>query len=904
MLSPPASPSRQSTNEGCTVVVDHGASTATMSGPYYDPVLEQQVLEQQDDGVLLLYALSFLDVATLLQKQVVSNRWKELCNKAISAKCKGNRPKAFQSNKELRGVIRDYCKYEPKCMEEIACTYGFPIGTWDVSKVTDFSMAFYNSNFNEPINDWNTSNATTMVCMFRGAHVFNQNIGSWNVSNVTDMSEMFDGAKSFEGGNIGLWDVSNVSNMSKMFYSAWYFRGESIGAWDVSNVTDMSRMFEGAQHFDECIGSWNVDNVIDMHDMFRYAGCFNQDIDSWNVSNVRDMSRMFQYASKFDQYIGSWNVSNVMNMSSMFRYADAFNQCIGTWDVSNVTDMSSMFHGAFAFDQAIGCWDVSRVRTMEKMFYRAKSFNQDIGSWDVSNVLYMDCMFAGAHAFNQPIGAWDISSLVTMKEMFKCAKSFKQDMSSWNVTAVVSYTRAFISVPLMEQSLLPAVWTEDEFKWFDVGLGSSFPMDVCHWETPAILESDEVFEEELQLLVLRQQIIFMTGTLDAQEREFTEHVKRQLAEHEQTLKAEVEELQALVNDFSTLYFSSTEQEQVKTDTTSRESPTIMLARSMSMPAASQDDDVSSPTLPELTTPTPTTASLRTTTWAEVVATGSISALPPSTPPSSTEPTQNTAVPTSPTTPSRATTSRTTTWAEVVATGSIPARRRPPSTPPSSTEPTQNIAVPTSPTSPSRTTTWAEVVATGSIPVRRPSTPPSSTEPTQNAAVPTSPTSPSRTTTWAEVVATGSIPVRRPSTPPSSTEPTQNAAVPTSPTSPSRTTTERIPARRRRPSTPPSSTEPTLTRASVLEAEIQVLTERLAEQDQRHRDTDALLRRYMTEQHLARQERKQKANEMIRQMQQAGRQRRYDSDCSTPPRLLPSPSFPRPPSLNDILRRYI
>jgi surface protein len=81
-----------------------------------------------------------------------------------------------------------------------------------------------------------------MSSIFEGASLFNQPIGSWNVSNVTNMSAMFAYASSFNQ-PIGYWNVSNVTKMGGMFVSATAFN-QPIGSWNVSNVTNMGGMFK------------------------------------------------------------------------------------------------------------------------------------------------------------------------------------------------------------------------------------------------------------------------------------------------------------------------------------------------------------------------------------------------------------------------------------------------------------------------------------------------------------------------------------------------------------------------------------------------------------------------------------------------------------------------------------
>jgi surface protein len=295
-----------------------------------------------------------------------------------------------------------------------------PIGSWDVSNVTNMDNMFSNSiEFNQPIGSWNVSNVTNMRGMFYKATAFNQPIGSWDVSKVTNMQSMFNRSVAFNQ-SIDSWNVGNVTNMSFMFYNASAFN-QPIGSWNVSNVTTMDNMFREATAFNKPIGSWDVSSVSDMRSMFYDATSFNQPISSWDVSKVYRMSFMFYNASAFNQPIGSWDMSNVTDMKQMFQLATTFNQPIGSWNVSNVTTMDNMFREATAFNKPIGSWDVSSVTDMRSMFYDATSFNQPISSWDVSKVYRMSFMFYNALAFNQPIGSWDISKVTNMGDMFSGA---------------------------------------------------------------------------------------------------------------------------------------------------------------------------------------------------------------------------------------------------------------------------------------------------------------------------------------------------------------------------------------------------------------------------------------------------------------------------------------------------
>lgn len=122
---------------------------------------------------------------------------------------------------------------------EAAQKYGYPIGTWNVSAVTDFKKLFFgNIYFNEDISDWDMSNAEFTYDMFRAASSFNQPIGKWTVSKVRLMSDMFRDAREFNQ-PLDNWDLD-----------------PSVG--DAQRGRIMDRMFLGASSFNQDLCSWNA----------------------------------------------------------------------------------------------------------------------------------------------------------------------------------------------------------------------------------------------------------------------------------------------------------------------------------------------------------------------------------------------------------------------------------------------------------------------------------------------------------------------------------------------------------------------------------------------------------------------------------------------------------------------
>eukprot|EP00546_Thalassionema_frauenfeldii_P003428 CAMPEP_0178938026 /NCGR_PEP_ID=MMETSP0786-20121207/26102_1 /TAXON_ID=186022 /ORGANISM="Thalassionema frauenfeldii, Strain CCMP 1798" /LENGTH=105 /DNA_ID=CAMNT_0020616699 /DNA_START=454 /DNA_END=767 /DNA_ORIENTATION=- len=91
----------------------------------------------------------------------------------------------FMTHEELYDKVRKYHDNKIIYADELARTYGWPIGKWDVSLLTDFTKMFCQlQNFNEDISDWDMTNVTYLDRMFQQAYLFNQDLSKWNTSQV------------------------------------------------------------------------------------------------------------------------------------------------------------------------------------------------------------------------------------------------------------------------------------------------------------------------------------------------------------------------------------------------------------------------------------------------------------------------------------------------------------------------------------------------------------------------------------------------------------------------------------------------------------------------------------------------------------------------------------------------
>jgi surface protein len=156
-------------------------------------------------------------------------------------------------------------------------------------------------------------------------------------------------------GKIEDWDTSNVTSMKNLFFDKRTFN-EDISKWNTSNVTDMGGMFYEANVFTQELNEWNVSKVTKMQYMFYDCDKFNSKLNKWNVSSVTNMEAMFNQALLFNQELSGWKVQKVLSMKQMFYHALAFDQNLSSWEPNVCTDFDGMFVDAFVQTQIKGDW--------------------------------------------------------------------------------------------------------------------------------------------------------------------------------------------------------------------------------------------------------------------------------------------------------------------------------------------------------------------------------------------------------------------------------------------------------------------------------------------------------------------------------------------------------------------
>ena len=227
-----------------------------------------------------------------------------------------------------------------------------------------------------------------------------EGISDWDVSNVTNMIAMFRDCWSLSSLDLSDWNTANVTNMSSMFAGSGSLTTIYVGTgWNTESVTSTSYMFDYCSSLTTIdLSNWNTGNVTDMNSMFNYCSALQSlNISSWNTANVTIMKKMFYGCWNLQSLdLSGWNTANVTNMSYMFNDCSGLQSLnVSGWNTANVTDMSGMFDGCSGLQSLdLSGWSTANVTNMSGMFYSCSGLQSlDLSGWSTANVSDMSHMF-------------------------------------------------------------------------------------------------------------------------------------------------------------------------------------------------------------------------------------------------------------------------------------------------------------------------------------------------------------------------------------------------------------------------------------------------------------------------------------------------------------------------------
>jgi hypothetical protein len=111
-----------------------------------------------------------------------------------------------------------------------------------------------------------SANLTNAYAMFYAMNTnFNENLGGWNTSNITDPSYMLANCYNFVGNGVGSWNTSKFANLTGTFGYCYPFN-QNLANWDVTSVTGAVAFLVGntalsTANYDATLISWGAQGV-------------------------------------------------------------------------------------------------------------------------------------------------------------------------------------------------------------------------------------------------------------------------------------------------------------------------------------------------------------------------------------------------------------------------------------------------------------------------------------------------------------------------------------------------------------------------------------------------------------------------------------------------------------------
>jgi surface protein len=411
---------------------------------------------------------------------------------------------------------------------------------------TSFNNMFYNCpNFDQPLNNWNTTNVTNMSNTFYNCTNFNQPLNNWITTNVTNMSNMFYHCTQFDQ-DIGNWNTVRVTTMQNMFYHCTQF-DQPLNNWITTNVTNMSNMFTYAFAFNQDISGWNLSSIV-LNQFYTLVGqllftftCTTTVTFSSNYIPLIGIDTYFTITSRSLRITNDIEINMHAELSSNTSYTVTC-QTLYYSNTANITNFGlsfytddgskTRFYNTFVTDLSITTlkniplskegYQFANLTTAlnannnPSLFYSntviplilpntsfsfcfgstsniRSHFNSDISGWNTSNVTSLYSMFNNCNKFNQPLNSWNTSNVTNMTAMFIACSLFNRPLNNWLTNRVTEMRYMFHFATVFNQDLND--WDTSNVTTMEYMFSNAraFNQDIGKWNTSRVTNMNNMF---------------------------------------------------------------------------------------------------------------------------------------------------------------------------------------------------------------------------------------------------------------------------------------------------------------------------------------------------------------------------------------------------------------------------
>lgn len=411
------------------------------------------------------------------------------------------------------------------------------------------------STFNQPLNDLDVSNVTSMDYLFDGCTAFTSDLSAWDVSSLKSATAMLRNTSNFDS-DLNWWCVSNITTEPENFATGSFLASSNHPLWGTCPVRDVVieidnknqflmlgdngvMTYTANKPFDEVSVVWlssNPDAIsinaatgeyavvglggasisVKVNDLYSARrnyltiqeynpATFKANGDSVTIQLVANSSRAGE--AYVDWGDGVYEQVTAVNPLT-HTYKDTTERLISVMPMSPLGSSIDVNGPAITSIEQFGECDVTITSrdlvavpttlptTLTKVaFVNCPNLNDpNIANWDVTNITNFSHMFAGCSSFNQDISGWDVADATNLAFMFENATVFNQDISDWGVGNVVNMEGMFFGAAAFNQPI--GDWNVSSVISMDkMFKGTSFDQPLTGWVTTSLKHIHEMFRD-------------------------------------------------------------------------------------------------------------------------------------------------------------------------------------------------------------------------------------------------------------------------------------------------------------------------------------------------------------------------------------------------------------------------